>query len=118
MTYKEQIQHPKWQKKRLEILKRDDFTCQHCSDKNNTLHVHHLLYHKHKLIWQYENKYLITYCNECHTLWHKANNELKEIISKRIYWTDIISINVLLKEISNYKGSEIMSIIDKLNYEL
>lgn len=29
-TYKENLKNPKWQKKRLKILKRDDFKCRCC----------------------------------------------------------------------------------------
>lgn len=43
-TYSEKLKSPKWQKKRLEILQRDEFTCQHFNDKENTLHVHHIAY--------------------------------------------------------------------------
>ena len=33
MNYSEQLKSPKWQKKRLEIMQRDKFTCQLCGDK-------------------------------------------------------------------------------------
>lgn len=32
MTYSQKLRDPRWQKKRLEILERDSFTCQHCHD--------------------------------------------------------------------------------------
>lgn len=31
--YSQKLLDPRWQRKRLEILQRDDFTCQVCSDK-------------------------------------------------------------------------------------
>ena len=70
MDYKEQIKHPKWQKKRLEILERDNFQCQSCFDKEKQLHVHHLKYEKGKKIWGYENNKLITLCSSCHESLH------------------------------------------------
>ena len=66
MTYAEKLKHPKWQKKRLEILSRDKFTCKKCGDKDTTLHVHHLEYSKGKEPWEYPNKSLITLCGDCH----------------------------------------------------
>lgn len=66
MTYSEKLKDPRWQKKRLEILKRDDFTCQWCGDKANTLHVHHLEYHKGRDPWNYDDDCLITLCVNCH----------------------------------------------------
>ncbi len=66
MLYKEQIKHPKWQKKRLEILDRDKWACQACFDTEETLHVHHKCYKPNKKIWEYDNKLLITLCKTCH----------------------------------------------------
>ena len=66
MNYSEQLKDPRWQKKRLEILQRDDFTCQVCGDKESTLHVHHKCYTKGKKPWEYEAYSLITLCEECH----------------------------------------------------
>lgn len=60
MDYKEQIKSPKWQKRRLEILQLDNFTCQICGDNEHTLNVHHLVYYKDKKIWEYEDWELIT----------------------------------------------------------
>ena len=34
MGYSEKLKDPRWQKKRLEILERDNFRCQYCGDKN------------------------------------------------------------------------------------
>lgn len=66
MTYQEKLQHPKWQKKRLEILERDDFTCRICQSKDKTLHVHHGFYHKNTDPWDYDNDLLWTLCEICH----------------------------------------------------
>jgi phage terminase large subunit GpA-like protein len=67
-SYSELLTDPRWQKKRLEILNRDDFTCQMCGDKETTLHVHHNWYEKEKKPWEYKNKDLITLCKHCHEL--------------------------------------------------
>ena len=64
MTYAEKLKDPRWQKKRLEILNRDEFTCQLCNDKDSTLHVHHNKYGSNP--WDIENDKLITYCEHCH----------------------------------------------------
>lgn len=44
MTYSQKLQNPLWQKRRLEILERDNFTCGICGDTETELHVHHLKY--------------------------------------------------------------------------
>lgn len=65
MTYSEKLKDPRWQKKRLEILQRDDFTCQNCGGKNKTLHVHHKIYRANEP-WDEPNANLITLCKDCH----------------------------------------------------
>lgn len=64
--YTEKLKHPKWQKKRLEILSRDNFTCRRCDSDSTTLHVHHKIYEKGKEPWEYDEKLLITLCADCH----------------------------------------------------
>jgi len=65
MNYQDQLKHPNWQKKRLQILKRDKFTCKLCKDKETTLNVHHIRY-SDGMAWEIENEYLITLCKHCH----------------------------------------------------
>lgn len=66
MTYSEKLKDPRWQKKRLEILNRDNFTCQSCGDTTKTLHVHHIHYYAGMLPWEYAPEILITLCEDCH----------------------------------------------------
>lgn len=70
-SYSELLKDPRWQKKRLEILNRDNFTCQLCTDTQTELHVHHLEYVDGKCPWEVENYHLITYCKHCHELIEK-----------------------------------------------
>lgn len=65
-SYAELLKDPRWQKKRLEIMQRDNFTCQHCFATDKSLQVHHLVYEKGKKPWEYENDELITLCEDCH----------------------------------------------------
>jgi|WetSurMetagenome_2_1015567.scaffolds.fasta_scaffold975681_1 hypothetical protein len=66
MTYSEKLKDPRWQKKRLEIFQRDNWTCVSCSSKEKTLNVHHRKYIKGKEPWDYELDDLWTMCEECH----------------------------------------------------
>jgi 5-methylcytosine-specific restriction endonuclease McrA len=67
MTYSEQLKDPRWQKMRLEILQRDDFTCQECQDTTSTLHVHHRYYVSGRKAWEYPHFALQTLCEQCHS---------------------------------------------------
>lgn len=63
-SYTEKLKDPRWQKKRLRILERDNFTCRFCGDNENTLHVHHIKYFKNP--WDSYEEDLITLCEICH----------------------------------------------------
>lgn len=64
-TYLESLKDPRWQKKRLEIFERDQWTCRECMSSDDTLHVHHILYES-SLPWETSDKFLITLCEKCH----------------------------------------------------
>jgi len=70
--YSELLKSPKWQKKRLEILNRDKFTCKLCGDTETSLHVHHAAYKG--MPWDIDSEQLCTVCADCHSAIH----ELKE----------------------------------------
>lgn len=77
MTYAEKLKHPKWQRKRLEILSRDNFKCRLCGDEETELHVHHKEYHNGCEPWEYENSLLVTLCKHCHFITEDAVVENK-----------------------------------------
>lgn len=66
-AYQKKLLDPRWQKKRLEILDRDNWSCQSCCDNKKTLHVHHCAYQSIDP-WDIENKHLITICEDCHKI--------------------------------------------------
>jgi hypothetical protein len=65
-AYIELLKDPRWQKKRLEILNRDEWCCISCYNAELTLHVHHLKYDSGKMPWEYDNRFLVTLCENCH----------------------------------------------------
>lgn len=77
MTYAEKLRDPRWQRKRLEILERDKWTCAICEDKESTLHVHHKHYRDGLDPWDYEDGNLTTLCERCHSD-IKAHDEYQE----------------------------------------
>jgi len=78
--YQKKLAHPKWQKKRLEVLKRDKFKCKLCGDTETMLHVHHFKYttafpHDEPL------KNLVTYCSDCHFVIENTDRSIYHPIS-------------------------------------
>lgn len=66
-TYAELLRDPRWQRKRLEILERDNWRCTECGDSGSTLHVHHIFYVSRRNPWEYLNGTLQTLCEVCHS---------------------------------------------------
>lgn len=74
-TYSEKLKDPRWQKKRLEVMQRDDFQCTQCGDAGSTLAVHHLYYVSGRHPWQYPAWSLQTLCKDCHQNEHDTAQE-------------------------------------------
>lgn len=73
MEYKKLLLNPKWQKKRLEILQRDNFSCVVCGngiDTDTQVHVHHLSYRKGCMPWEYDINNMRVLCQKCHQRIH------------------------------------------------
>lgn len=64
MTYAEKLKDPRWQKKRLLVMDRDNWTCRGCGSDIDNLHVHHMRYYKDP--WDAPDHDLITFCHSCH----------------------------------------------------
>jgi hypothetical protein len=79
-TYFEKLKDPRWQRKRLEIMERDDFTCVSCGNKEKTLNVHHKTYRKGAEPWDYEDGNFMTLCEPCHEQSHEFIDEIKQNI--------------------------------------
>ena len=73
VKYSEKFKDPRWQKKRLEIFKRDGWACRYCFDADSMLAVHHTFYKPNYDPWDYPDASLITLCKSC----HEAETELR-----------------------------------------
>lgn len=102
MNYSEKLRDPRWQKKRLEIMDRDLWSCQHCFDESSILHVHHKIYEPDKMPWEYHNDLLITLCEACHAAEEK---------NKQAFWDLRIEI---AKKFSNYNMLELANAFKKI----
>ncbi len=80
MTYADKLKSPKWQKKRLEILERDEWECLCCGSNEKTLHVHHRYYEKDKEPWDYPDESLYCFCDDCHNEYTIKKKEINRLI--------------------------------------
>lgn len=65
-AYLKLLRDPRWQRLRLEVMKRDDFACTSCGDKDKTLHIHHKRYVRGGKPWDSQPEDLTTLCEACH----------------------------------------------------
>lgn len=79
-TWYEFLKHPKWQRKRLEIMERAGFECEECGVDNETLNVHHGYYEKGLKPWEYPDETLSCLCEDCHKRIQALCLELKRRI--------------------------------------
>lgn len=82
MSYAEQLKHPNWQRKRLEVLEHHGFSCVVCSNKEKTLHVHHKQYIKGRMAWDYELSNFEAMCEDCHKTTHDLKERLDSVIAQ------------------------------------
>lgn len=73
---------PRWQRKRLEILSRDGWTCSSCGATDRTLHVHHGYYEAGAEPWDYPDDSLHTLCEACHEIMTVALKILRKRVAR------------------------------------
>lgn len=99
MNYSAKLKDPRWQRKRLEILQRDDFRCKYCHSSEKQLHVHHNYYVYGIEIWDYPDDCYDTLCYDCHYNISEMGKEIKDVIKKARYrrFAEIRNILIMLE---------------------
>ena len=98
MTYTEKLRDPRWQKKRLEIMERDELTCQICGVTDKTMHTHHLVYINGREPWDYTDAALQCLCEDC----NKRQGRVPAVTLDLVH-----SINTMIGCIRAYNGNQI-----------
>ena len=84
ISYSEKLKDPRWQKRRLEIFNRDNWTCVSCNRKDLSLHVHHIKYIPGLEPWDYCPSHLVTYCEFCHNTEHLIGDQINDCLMEVI----------------------------------
>lgn len=120
--YLAKLRDPRWQKMRLQVLERDDWACQICSDTESTLHVHHRYYLGNREPWEYRLDALVTLCELC----HKNESEgirsaeddliliLKQSGAMTSEFTMIAGIFAGCSQLNDYEWSVLWFVLDQL----
>ena len=83
--YAEQLRDPRWQKKRLELLEKAEWTCKQCRETSKELQVHHMYYKKGLAPWEYPEDALLVLCKDCHVKVAELQEELAHLIAERCF---------------------------------
>lgn len=81
LSYYDQLKHPSWQRRRLEILESCDFECSNCGSKEKTLEIHHSYYWRGKRLWEYPDHALKCYCSDCHKEAEVKKKRIEEAVA-------------------------------------
>lgn len=104
--YHQLLKDGRWQRRRLEIMQRDDFKCRECGTTND-LNVHHIRYIDGRKPWEYDDGDLVTLCGKCHKEAHELIEQDKQAftIDDDCEWRAIQNSGLLLyyKKIGNYR---------------
>ena len=132
-TYSDKLKDPRWQKKRLKILERDNFSCVACGDEETELHVNHLKYtgEPHEA----PDEDLETLCKHCHKLHHILIDDcIFDVVKKHVKDDDeilfvfkykghksihlvVLLYGITVKYIVFQNGSDVIKSINELNEE-
>ena len=83
LSYADQLKHPLWQRKRLEVFEAAEFTCQRCKSTDKQLHAHHKIYLRGRKPWEYPNELLECLCDDCHDQVHDELESLHLLIAQQ-----------------------------------
>lgn len=81
LTYAQQLAHPLWQRRRLEMLASAGWKCAQCDAIEYPLHVHHKQYFKGRMAWEYADHELGVLCVHCHSGHHADEENIKQLLT-------------------------------------
>lgn len=77
----ERYKDPRWQRRRLEVMARAEFRCEACEATEKTLNVHHKIYRRGAMPWDYADHELSCLCDECHERETHVRMNLREAMA-------------------------------------
>lgn len=95
-SYYEKLKDPRWQRKRLEVMQRDDFRCLECGSKTDTLNVHHGCYIPARDPWDYPDYLLHTLCEDCHETTQRTLTTIHAMLGRLRLEGLAFAVNVLI----------------------
>jgi len=119
ISYSEKLTDPRWQRRRLEVFNRDNWTCQCCSNKVLQLEIHHIEYWTGKEPWEYPDNMLITICRDCHEVetvrFKHEQYLLKSLLSNGFLANDLLALSTMLSTHIKFREQLLKNIRQYIN---
>ena len=112
--YSQLLKRPEWQKKRLEMLELSNYACYNCGETTLTLHVHHTIYRKDTMPWDYSNNEYLVLCEHCHEDIHIQKNNLNELLAGEDSASKI-EMCIYICEMENYSMDTVRDFFQRFN---
>jgi hypothetical protein len=90
--YEEKLRHPKWQRRRLEIMELAGWQCEICGDTEEEFHIHHTGYSGREP-WDSPDEELWCLCTTCHTLSHLKEEKIVAFLGSREPKREIVMVH-------------------------
>jgi len=99
-SYSQKLKDPRWQRRRLEVFERDNFSCVVCRCKTKELQVHHVDYIPGVDTWEYPLDMLMTLDVDCHKEQQGRHilesNLAKTLRMKGFLFSDLLALSCLV----------------------
>lgn len=115
-AYAEKLRDPRWQKKRLQILARDNWSCFWCGDTEGAMHVH-ITYYDGREPWDTWDECLLTVCEDCQSIYDLQLSPLESFLVGCIRSRDkdnIAAIKLLNRVITRIVQNREVGITDEI----
>ncbi len=101
--YIKRLKSPHWQRKRLEVMNRDNWKCVRCGNTEKELQVHHVYYERGKDPWDYPLEVFRTLCCDCHEEETSAINMLGAETIQRLRADRTLAIDLIDSMLAEYE---------------
>lgn len=111
--YSDKLKDPRWQKRRLEILDRDNWSCVNCGWEKEELNVHHKWYDDGVEPWDHVDECLVTLCKKCHKMEHENKDHYEKILLLSLYSSGLLVSDLLdlALSLSSIHGDELKKVV-------
>lgn len=93
--YEERLRDPRWQRNRLAILERANWSCEGCGTREVNLQIHHGYYERGLMPWEYPAEALYCLCDNCHERAEERKAEAQRELGLIAPWHQTHAIELL-----------------------